>query len=91
MSVNNERVGKKVMDILRSQESAHLFRHREGLNISAVFLDDSRTHRYRLEARSVSDDTRGKTLCAIMQNPSYADEDIADKSVNFLDTLPSTG
>jgi hypothetical protein len=31
--------------------------------------------------------SEGDTICVIMQNPSYADEHIADKSVNFLERL----
>jgi hypothetical protein len=29
----------------------------------------------------------GKTVCVVMQNPSYAGEDVADKSVQFMEKV----
>jgi hypothetical protein len=84
-----ERIGKMVSDALIRKNALYIYRHLGGLNISATF-DDDQLFRYRLEVLK-ADINEGKTVCAIMQNPSYADEDIADKSVNFLERLIFSG
>ena len=62
-----------------------LYRHKSGLLISAYFSEDSR-FRYRLVAEDPNK-SNGKTVCVIMQNPSDANDDRADKSVQFLEHL----
>ncbi len=42
-------------------------------------------YRYRLEVARC--DSSGKTVCVVMQNPSYACEEFADKSVKFMETI----
>ena len=44
-------------------------------------------YRYRLEITLKDASPTGKTVCAVMQNPSYACEDVADKSVQFLEKV----
>ena len=61
------------------------FRHLDGLTISAVFSDCG-NYRYLLEIEKNAI-KRGKKVCAIMLNPSIADENQADKSVQFLEKL----
>lgn len=41
--------------------------------------------RYRLEITKVGASPSPKTACVVMQNPSYAGEDVADKSVQFME------
>ena len=62
-----------------------IYRHLDNLRVSATFSDCGK-FRYRLK---VSNPELGcdKLLCVIMQNPSDADETIADKSVQFLENL----
>jgi hypothetical protein len=42
-------------------------------------------YRYRLEITKTAAPESPRTVCAVMQNPSYASEDVADKSVQFLE------
>jgi hypothetical protein len=85
MQKDYERTGKIVIEALRRKESLCIYRHICGVNVSAEFSDD-RKFRYLLDIQK-NQVTEGKTVCAIMQNPSYAYEDIADKSVNLLEHL----
>ncbi len=62
-----------------------LFKHLEGLKNKAVFSDCGK-YRYLLDIRK-SEQKSGKRVCAIMLNPSVADETRADKSVQFLEKL----
>ena len=62
-----------------------LFRHVKDLDISSYFSDDA-LYRYQLVAVD-KHKADGKTICVIMQNPSEADDDKADKSVQFLEHL----
>lgn len=68
------------------------FRHLAGLKVTAVFSDCGK-YRYLMEIKRVQE-TSGKQVCAIMLNPSIANENQADKSVQFLEKLifekPST-
>lgn len=56
--------------------------HIENVKVTAHFSKDKR-YRYRLE---ITHDhiPSGKTVCVIMQNPSYACVEFADKSVQFM-------
>lgn len=61
------------------------YRHLEGLEIDSTFSECGQ-FRYRLR---ITDTVKAnaKTLCVIMQNPSEADHQMADKSVQFLEKL----
>ncbi len=61
------------------------FNHLPNLEISAIFSEDKK-YRYRLTIVNKSC-IKGDTLCVIMQNPSIANIEIADKSVQFLEKL----
>lgn len=62
-----------------------IFRHIEGVSVDAVF-SNCRKYRYKLSIQN--DNSSGaETVCAIMQNPSVANAEIADKSVQFLEKL----
>jgi hypothetical protein len=62
------------------------FKHIEGVNVVARFSKD-RKYRYRLQITLQTGPIDGKTACVVMQNPSYADEDIADKSVQVMEKI----
>ena len=62
-----------------------LYKHLAGYRITSLFSEDG-LFRYRLIVED-PDKLQGKTLCVIMQNPSDADENKADKSVQFLENL----
>ncbi len=61
------------------------FEHIKNIKSTAVFSIDNK-YRYVLELTK-TDMQKGKTVCAIMQNPSVANEEVADRSVQFLETL----
>lgn len=63
-----------------------IHKHIDGVKVSAQFSKD-RKYRYRLEMVLKSECANGKTVCVVMQNPSYAGEDKADKSVQFLEKV----
>jgi hypothetical protein len=62
------------------------YQHIAGVKVSAKFSED-RKFRYRLEISLENPSRRTKTACVIMQNPSYADENVADKSVQFMEKV----
>jgi hypothetical protein len=47
--------------------------------------EGSLRYRYRLEITKIGASRFPKTACVVMQNPSYAGEDEADKSVQFME------
>lgn len=47
--------------------------------------EGGQNYRYRLEITKLGASKSPKTVCAVMQNPSYAGESVADKSVQFLE------
>ena len=62
--------------------------HRPNLTVTADFSDEEKPiFRYRLEVRKAGGSNNPKTVCAVMQNPSYASVDIADKSVQVLERV----
>lgn len=62
--------------------------HRPNLSVKAKFTDEQPPkHRYRLEVTKNKAGVMPHTVCAIMQNPSYAGVDIADKSVQVLERV----
>jgi hypothetical protein len=65
-----------------------IYRHIDGVEVSAVFATENNMQfRYRLDVALQEKLQKGKTACVVMQNPSYAGEDIADKSVQFMEKL----
>jgi hypothetical protein len=64
-----------------------IYRHIDGVQVTATF-SPCRQYRYRLEI-TLNSPVAGNpvTVCAILQNPSAANADIADKSVQFLEKL----
>lgn len=63
-----------------------MVKHINGVKVTAKFTKD-RCYRYRLEITLQSKPRGGKTVCVVMQNPSYAGEDVADKSVKFMEKV----
>ncbi len=62
--------------------------HRQDLTIKADFSSESPPiFRYRLEAIKDGALNNPRTVCAVMQNPSYACVEIADKSVQVLERV----
>ena len=62
------------------------FKHIDGVRVSAQFSKDKK-YRHRLEIIFQQSSIKGKTVCVVMQNPSYADEKFADKSVQFMEKV----
>lgn len=66
--------------------------HIKGVIAKPKFAEENgRTFRYRLEITKTDAPSSGKTVCVVMQNPSYADEDKADQSVKFMEKLVFSG
>lgn len=64
------------------------FKHIGGTSVIARFSSEGgRRFRYRLDVTRDSADPYGATVCVVMQNPSYATEEIADKSVQFMEKV----
>ena len=61
------------------------FPHIDNTSVDAIF-SDCKKYRYRLTIQN--DNSSGsETVCVVMQNPSVANVEIADKSVQFLEKL----
>lgn len=67
---------------------ALIYEHIEGVEVTAQYSSEGES-RYRnlLEITLKDAPLTGETVCAVMQNPSYAGEDVADKSIQFLETV----
>ncbi len=65
------------------------YKHIENVEVQAIF-SQCKKYRYGLIIKS-KDKHKTKTLCAIMQNPSMANENFADKSVQFIEKLVFEG
>lgn len=64
------------------------YKHIEGVDIAAQFAHEYEVHyRYWLEVSKRHINSCEKTACVVMQNPSYACEEFADKSVKFMETV----
>jgi len=64
------------------------YEHIGGVAVSAQFSTEGESrYRNRLEITLKDAVPTGKTVCAVMQNPSYAGEDVGDKSVQFLEKV----
>ena len=71
---------------VRFQGEDMRYLHINGVDVKADFsTENGILYRYRLEIRKIGSPASSKTVCAIMQNPSYAGEEEADKSVQFLE------
>jgi hypothetical protein len=65
-----------------------IYEHIDGVEVTAQFSEEGdRRFRNRLEINLTDAPPTGKTVCAVMQNPSYAGADVADKSVQFLEKV----
>lgn len=63
-----------------------IHKHIEDVSVTALFASDGGIrYRYRLEIARRN--ATGKTVCVVMQNPSYASEEVADKSVQFMEKV----
>lgn len=62
-----------------------IYRHIPGVKVKALF-SDCKKFRYKLTIEDTSK-RNGDSVCVIMQNPSIANTEIADKSVQFLERL----
>lgn len=64
------------------------FKHRPELHIEAEFSEENPpVFRYRLSATKIGAGNNPQTVCAVMQNPSYACIEFADKSVQVLERV----
>lgn len=64
------------------------YEHIDGVEVMAQFSwENDLRYRYRLEIVQKDAAHLGKTACVVMQNPSYAGEDVADKSVQFMEKV----
>lgn len=62
--------------------------HIDGVKVTAQFSSEGESrYRNRLEITLKGAAPTGQTVCAVMQNPSYAGTDVADKSVQFLEKV----
>ncbi len=67
-----------------------IYEHIDGVTVTAQFVWEGELRfRYRLEFVLNDAAPTGKTACVVMQNPSYAGVDVADKSVQRMH--PSRG
>lgn len=65
-----------------------MFKHIDDVEVIAYFAqEDGKSLRYRLDIKYKNAPQSGQTVCAVMQNPSYAGENVADKSVQFLENV----
>lgn len=80
-------IGQLVEAQLTSKDVAMIYRHIDVVKANAIF-SECKSYRYRLDISLINpNESDTKTVCAIMQNPSVANEEIADKSVQFLEKL----
>lgn len=64
------------------------YKHISGVSVSAQFSGEGELrYRYRLEVALNDANASGVTACVVMQNPSYAGENVADKSVQFMEKV----
>jgi hypothetical protein len=62
------------------------YRHISNVTAKAHFETEGDVlFRYRLEITKAGASSSPRTACVVMQNPSYAGEDVADKSVQFME------
>jgi len=83
--MNYSSVGRTVAEQLKDKDGVMIYRHIEGVSAKPTF-SKCRKFRYKLDIQ-LNGGSGNKTACVIMLNPSMANADIADKSVNFLEKL----
>jgi hypothetical protein len=72
---------------LKTKDVAMIYKHIEQVSAHALFSNCEK-YRYRLDILlNEPTDSDTKIVCAVMQNPSVANSEIADKSVQFLEKL----
>lgn len=84
--MNCKQVGMIIKKALEQKESVLIYKHINNVEVEVPDFSDDKKFRYKLEIK-LKNKNIGSTICVIMQNPSYANQDIADKSVNFLEKL----
>lgn len=85
--MDHAHIGRLVEAQLKTKDVAMIYRHIDKVKACATF-SDCKKYRYRLDiSRIEPTDSDTKIVCAVMQNPSVANADIADKSVQFLEKL----
>lgn len=85
--MDHTHIGRLVVAQLKSKDVAMIYRHIDKIETHATFSDCTK-YRYRLDILLIEPtDGATKIVCAVMQNPSVANADIADKSVQFLEKL----
>jgi hypothetical protein len=85
--MNYTHIGQLVETQLRTKDIAMIYKHIDGVEVNATF-SECMQFRYRLDVvLKTKIEGKIKTVCAIMQNPSVADSEIADKSLQFLEKL----
>lgn len=62
------------------------YRHIPGVQVVAEFGCGGR-YRYRLEITRCEASDTPRTVCVVMQNPSYANEKISDRSVTIMERV----
>lgn len=73
---------------IKLKEMTMWYEHIDGVEVAAQFSSEGESrYRNRLEITLKDATPTGKTVCAVMQNPSYAGADVADKSVQFLEKV----
>ena len=64
------------------------YKHIDGVTVTAQFAEENGLrYRYRLEIKLQAPSVAEKTACVVMQNPSYAGKNEADKSVQFMEKV----
>ena len=63
------------------------YRHVENVSVRAIYDEGDAGYRYRLEITRSDAPPHPRTVCVVMQNPSVAGEQFADKSVQFLEKV----
>ena len=65
-----------------------IYEHIDGVSVAVQFAwECDLRYRYLLEIVLNNAAPTGKTACVVMQNPSYANEYVADKSVQFMEKV----
>lgn len=85
--MDHNHIGLLVEAQLRTKDVAMIYRHIEQVSANVLF-SNCKNYRYRLDiSLNEQSDSDTKIVCAVMQNPSVANSEIADKSVQFLEKL----
>lgn len=71
---------------LGSSKKAMCYEHIDGVKVRSCFSESGK-YRYRLEITLDPPPEIGKTVCVVMQNPSRANEEEADKSVQVMEKV----